>query len=617
MAAPTPPRPRPMRIRTFLVVVLTLSGLTAAAVMTSVAIAAQHAQRDSLATQAGELAASKAGDIAIVLRSDERAIRLAAAQLPTTDPADPTGDGACAHLLDDLSPIGPGPFTVVGPDLAVRCSTRPGATIDPSARAWLEPALRSTAATITPSLVADAVTGQPAVQLGVPVTLPGGGAALVVSPIDQATFSSRRPVPGSPSGSAVAVTSSNGVVVGAWPTGLVTVGSTDGGSGWARGPWRQGSSFVPGPDWDVTVGVASNLADQPLVELRTDLLVLLLGFGAIILATLWQVDRWLARPVRAMAALAEHAVQGGRVTAERAEPGGGREGAELAHGLNALLDATSESLDDAHAVVGELTRVREAEKRSLAVALHDNAIQALIATEWTLDRVIAEGGANPLLAEARDTLGQAVVGLRRQTFDLMPPAMATTGLVGAIAQSLDHLWADHGLAGELDADLPGRPVPTTEVLAFRTTQEALRNVARHAAARRVEVTVRLDPTCTCDHPLGCLVVRVHDDGRGVDPATLDARVVDGHLGVLSMQETVRLAGGRFSIGPDPTGGTTVEVHLPWEPAAGTELPSGIPDELSAEPQRERRGEPQGEPRTGGPDADRPPVVGPQANRSSR
>ncbi|MGZ4683872.1 MAG: sensor histidine kinase, partial [Acidimicrobiales bacterium] len=466
-------------------------------------------------------------------------------------------------------------------------------------------------------LVADAVTGQPAVQLGVPVTLPGGGAALVVSPIDPATFSSRRPVPGSPSGSAVAVTSSNGVVVGAWPTGLVTVGSTDGGSGWARGPWRQGSSFVPGPDWDVTVGVATNLADQPLVELRTDLLVLLLGFGAIILATLWQVDRWLARPVRAMAALAEHAVQGGRVTAERAEPGGGREGAELAHGLNALLDATSESLDDAHAVVGELTRVREAEKRSLAVALHDNAIQALIATEWTLDRVIAEGGANPLLAEARDTLGQAVVGLRRQTFDLMPPAMATTGLVGAIAQSLDHLWADHGLAGELDADLPGRPVPTTEVLAFRTTQEALRNVARHAAARRVEVTVRLDPTCTCDHPLGCLVVRVHDDGRGVDPATLDARVVDGHLGVLSMQETVRLAGGRFSIGPDPTGGTTVEVHLPWEPAAGTELPSGIPDELSAEPQRERRGEPQGEPRTGGPDADRPPVVGPQANRSSR
>ncbi len=581
-----------MRIRTFLVVVLTLSGLTAAAVMTSVAIAAQHAQRDSLATQAGELAASKAGDITIVLRSDERAIRLAAAQLASTDAAaDP---GICAALLDDIGAIGPGPFTVVGPDLAVRCSTYPGAAIDPAAAVWLEPALRSTAATVTPSLVPDALTGDPAVSLAVPVTLPGG-AALVVTPLDPATFSSRRPVPGSPSGSAVAVTSSDGVVIGAWPDGLVGVGSTDGPSTWSRGRWQQGSSFVPGPDWDVTVGVASSLADQPLVVLRTDLLVLLLGFGAIILATLWQVDRWLARPVRAMASLAEHAVQGGRVTDERAEPGGGLEGAELAHGLNALLDATSESLDNAHAVVGELTRVREAEKRSLAVALHDNTIQALIATEWTLDRVIAEGDADPLLIEARDTLDQAVVSLRRQTFDLMPPAMATTGLVGALAQSLDHLWADHGVAGELDADLPGRPVPTTEVLAFRTAQEALRNVARHASARRVEVTVQLDPSCSCGHALGCLVVRVHDDGLGVDPAILDARVVDGHLGVLSMRETVQLSGGRFSIGADPAGGTTVEFHLPWEPAPGTEHPAE--DAPGGEPDA-------GEPRGGDPQANR-------------
>ena len=110
------------------------------------------------------------------------------------------------------------------------------------------------------------------------------------------------------------------------------------------------------------------------------------------------------------------------------------------------------------------------------------------------------------------------------------------------------------------------------MLAFRTTQEALRNVARHAAARRVAVTVALDPACACGHPHGCLVVRVHDDGRGVDPAALDARLGDGHLGVLSMRETVQLAGGRFSIGADPSGGTTVEFHLPWEPAPDPDRP---------------------------------------------
>ena len=429
---------------------------------------------------------------------------------------------------------------------------------------------------MTPTLVPDAVTGQPAVQFAVPVSLPTLGPVLVVTPLDPATFSSRRPVPGSPSGSAVAVTSANGQVVGGWPVGLTTVGSTDSPSSWTGGPWQTGSSFVPGPDWEVTVGVPSSLADEPLVQLRTDLLVLLLGFAAIILATLWQVDRWLARPVRAMAELAEHAVQGGQVTGRRAEPGGGREGAELAGGLNALLDATTEALDSAHAVVGELTRVREAEKRALAVALHDNAIQALIATEWTLDRVIADGETSPnlapLLVEARDTLDLAVTSLRRQTFDLMPPAMATTGLVGAIAETLDHLWADHGLAGELDADLDVRPVPTTEVLAFRTTQEALRNVARHAAARTVAVTVTVDPDCACGHPAGCLVVTIHDDGRGVDPLAIESQRVAGHLGVLSMRETVHLAGGLFTIGADPAGGTTVTFHLPWEPAPPTSAP---------------------------------------------
>ena len=556
----TPSRSRRLHIRTYLAIVLAVSGLTAAAVMTAVAIAAQHTQRQGLATQAGELAASKAGDISIVLGSDELAIRLAAAQLAPTDPT------PCVTLLASIGGVAPGPFTVIGPDLRVVCSSGAGSQVDPAAAAWLAPALRSTAATITPTLSPDALSGDPSVQLAVPVQLSGAGSVVVVTPLDPATFSSRRPVPGSPAGSAVAVRSENGPVLGAWPVGLATVGSTDAPTDWTGGPWQTGSSFVAGPKWEVTVGVPSSLADEPLVKLRTNLLVLLLGFAAIIGATLWQVDRWLARPVRAMADLAEHAVQGGRVTRARAEPGGGREGAELADGLNALLDATTEALDNAHAVVGQLTQVREAEKRALAVALHDNAIQALIATEWTLDRVIADGDTNPLLVEARDTLDLAVTGLRRQTFDLMPPAMATTGLVGAIAESLDHLWADHGLAGELDADLAERPEATIEVLAFRTTQESLRNVARHAAARTVAVHLRVDPDCACGHPQGCLVVTVHDDGRGVDPGAIEARRLAGHLGVLSMRETVRLAGGRFEIGAAPEGGTTVEFHLPWEPA---------------------------------------------------
>ncbi len=113
-------RTRPMRIRTFLAVVLALAGLTAAAIMTSVAVAAQHAQRNSLATQAGELAASKAGDITIVLRADEQAIRLAATQLA----GERVGSRA-PRCSTRCEAIGPGPFTVVDADLDGAVLDRP------------------------------------------------------------------------------------------------------------------------------------------------------------------------------------------------------------------------------------------------------------------------------------------------------------------------------------------------------------------------------------------------------------------------------------------------------------------------------------------------------------
>jgi signal transduction histidine kinase len=92
---------------------------------------------------------------------------------------------------------------------------------------------------------------------------------------------------------------------------------------------------------------------------------------------------------------------------------------------------------------------------------------------------------------------------------------------------------------------------------FRITQEALTNVARHARATEVAITLR--------ERKDELILEVRDNGRGVEEGDLQrAR----SFGVLGMQERVSLLGGSFSIQGLPGQGTSLHVRLPSE--AGTE-----------------------------------------------
>ena len=96
--------------------------------------------------------------------------------------------------------------------------------------------------------------------------------------------------------------------------------------------------------------------------------------------------------------------------------------------------------------------------------------------------------------------------------------------------------------GELPAGVP----PETALCLFRVTQEALRNVARHARARTVKVSMRaLD---------GGLQLAVRDDGAGFDPALQRERP---SLGLASMRERVRLLGGELDIESAPGQGTNI------------------------------------------------------------
>ena len=101
----------------------------------------------------------------------------------------------------------------------------------------------------------------------------------------------------------------------------------------------------------------------------------------------------------------------------------------------------------------------------------------------------------------------------------------------------------------------------TALCLYRVVQEALRNIAKHAAARRVDVTVRR----VADEVL----VAVADDGQGFDLAT--AREQGGGLGLRSIEERVRLAGGRLAIDTAPHQGTTITVRVKEPVSTAREL----------------------------------------------
>ena len=114
--------------------------------------------------------------------------------------------------------------------------------------------------------------------------------------------------------------------------------------------------------------------------------------------------------------------------------------------------------------------------------------------------------------------------------------------------------ADSGVAATATVTGPPQPLPaSTEVTVLRAAQEALANVARHARATEVSVTLSF---------LGdAVVLDVHDDGRGFDPAA-SPNGSGGGFGLEALRQRVDGSGGYFGLETAPGGGTTVTVHVP-------------------------------------------------------
>lgn len=313
---------------------------------------------------------------------------------------------------------------------------------------------------------------------------------------------------------------------------------------------------VPGIDWALMAEIEMEEAFEPVRKLRTRIL----GLGILIACGFWIAASLLARSVtRPVTLLAEGAQQlGGRNFDFRLPVGSEDEIGKLAAEFNRMAEAlrkTTVSKEDLQELAGRLITAQEDERRRVARELHDDLTQRLaaIAIEaGNVSRLTDADAWREGLETIRRRMQQLSDEVHRLSRRLHPAMLDDLGLVAAIESECRGFFEAGGPPVEMEVagsfeDL----APETRLALYRIVQESLRNIRRHAGAE--SVWLKLNRSDTEVH------VEIRDDGRGFDRSSPEWQP---GLGLASMEERVRLLGGRIQLESWPGKGTRTQVWLP-------------------------------------------------------
>jgi signal transduction histidine kinase len=200
-------------------------------------------------------------------------------------------------------------------------------------------------------------------------------------------------------------------------------------------------------------------------------------------------------------------------------------------------------------LVGQVQEAEERERRRLAEALHDETLQNLFIAR------------KELASEGRDTtaIAQAIAQLRDVIFDLHPSVLEHAGLAAALRAVGDRCIVHRG--SKLHVRVAPDAAGFHEGLLFTLGREQLINIAKHADATRVTVTVARQQDL--------VVLEVHDDGRGIAEGEWQRAAACGHIGLAASVERVEALGGTLVVESRRNHGTCIRTALPVGRAGGT------------------------------------------------
>ncbi len=238
--------------------------------------------------------------------------------------------------------------------------------------------------------------------------------------------------------------------------------------------------------------------------------------------------------------------------------------------LLALRDLTDERKmqQQRRHLLRKLVELRDADRRALALELHDQLGQSVTAMSVTVEQLLrkARNVSAPASVQAQlegplgDLQGQLAAlarNVNRISRGLHPFALEELGFEAAALQLVEEARRLHGLRASLVlTGFDGRarlPAPIALAL-YRMLQEALSNVVRHARCEVVSVTAHRDPTR--------VRLIVEDDGTGFDPDASARAGAEPRLGLVSLRERAGGLGGSLELESAESGGTTLVATLP-------------------------------------------------------
>ena len=229
-----------------------------------------------------------------------------------------------------------------------------------------------------------------------------------------------------------------------------------------------------------------------------------------------------------------------------------------------LLEQSRSMQEQLRHLSRQILQAQEDERKRISRELHDVIAQTLTGINIRLATLKKEAGLSPRgfernLARTQRLVEKSVDIIHQFARELRPAVLDDLGLIPALHTFMKHFTTQTGVRTRLTAFAEVEQLDTARrTVLFRVAQEGLTNVARHAQASRVEVSIQKLPDCIC--------MKIKDDGKSFS-ADRALRAHGGkRLGLLGMRERLEMVGGHFDIESAPGKGTTVMAQVPFRKA---------------------------------------------------
>lgn len=226
------------------------------------------------------------------------------------------------------------------------------------------------------------------------------------------------------------------------------------------------------------------------------------------------------------------------------------------------LSESQEKLRQSHhqvrKLLGRLIDVQEAERRRISRELHDDLNQKIATLSMNISQLkrkvpLRDGDLVNELDQLRETASGLTDEVRRLSHQLHPAVLEHLGLVPALQSYIASFSNEERIDVQFTAEIGEERIPfQTSICLYRVAVEALRNVARHSGAGTAAVSLK--------RVRDDLVLRVSDSGKGFD---VEMFKHGGGLGLISIEERLRLLRGECEVSSGPERGTTIVARVPF------------------------------------------------------